>query len=248
MSDANELCYVYGITHDTVKLPEDVNGLDDRPVDLVRSGRLAAVVSQVADSQRIGRKAQLLAHCRVLDSLASEGAVIPLRFGTLIDRRSAVVEDLLAPAADHFEAILDRLDGRAQFTLKARYDEDRVLTEIVAEDPQIAELRELTRGRPEDATMSARIQLGELVSAALLRKRETDTPAVLDPIALHAAAHSIREGHGGVDQLVDVAFLVDDDKRSEFDRAAEAVARSFTGRVRLQLLGPTAPYDFVPES
>jgi hypothetical protein len=247
MSDADELCYVYGITYDDVKLPEGLVGLDDRPIDLVRDGVLAAVVSEVADGHRIGRKAQLLAHCQVLDPLAARAAVIPLRFGTVVAGRAAVAQDLLGAQAERFAAILDELNGRSQFTLRARYDEERVLTEIVAEDPRVAELREQTRGRPEDSTMNARIQLGELVSSALTRKRETDTPAVLDRIASHAAAYSIREGRGGVDQLVDVAFLVDDDRRAGFERAAESTARALTGRVRLQLMGPTAPYDFVPE-
>ena len=247
MSESDELYYVYGVTYDDVKLPEGVDGLDDRPIDLVRDGVLAAVVSEVAGGHRIGRKAQLLAHCRVLDALASQTAVIPLRFGTVVAGRAAVADDLLGAQAERFKAILEQLAGRSQFTLRARYDEERVLTEIVAEDPRVAELREQTRGRPEDSTMNARIQLGELVSSALTRKREVDTPAVLEPIASYAAAYSMREGRGGVDQLVDVAFLVEDDKRSEFDRAAESVARALTGRVRLQLMGPTAPYDFVPE-
>lgn len=246
MSEPDDLCYVYGITLGAAELPEGVGGLDDRPIDLVRSGSLAAVVSEIADGHRIGRKAQLIAHCRVLDAVAAQVAVIPLRFGTVVAGRSAVAENVLGPGAERFQEILEGLSGRSQFTLKARYEEDRVLTEIVHEDPRVAELRSRTRGGPEDSTMNARLQLGELVSAALLLKREADTPAVLDPLVSHAAAYSIREGRGGVDQLVDVAFLVDDDQRAEFDRAAESVARALTGRVRLKLMGPTAPYDFVP--
>jgi hypothetical protein len=247
MSETDELCYVYGITYDDVKLPEGVDGLDDRPIDLVRDGVLAAVVSEVAEGHRIGRKAQLLAHCRVLDALSAQAPVIPLRFGTVVAGRTAVAEELLGAQAQRFETILEQLNGRSQFTLRARYVEERVLTEIVAEDPRVAELREQTRDRPEDSYLKARIELGELVSSSLIRKRETDTPAVLDPIAAHAAAYSLREGRGGVDQLVDVAFLVENDKRAEFEQAAESVARALTGRVRLQLMGPTAAYDFVPE-
>jgi hypothetical protein len=33
----------------------------------------------------------------------------------------------------------------------------------------------------------------------------------------------------------------------EFDDAVEDLGRDLAGRVRLRLLGPLAPYDFVPE-
>ena len=50
---------------------------------------------------------------------------------------------------------------------------------------------------------------------------------------------------GGLDHVLDVALLVDDDRRGDFEEALEALAESVHERIRLRLVGPVAPYDFV---
>ncbi|GAA1566558.1 GvpL/GvpF family gas vesicle protein [Kribbella hippodromi] len=243
----SEVCYVYGVTFEDTKLPDGLPGIGGRPVELVRDGRLGAIVTGLGAEERIGRREQLLAHSQVLDAVAEVAPVVPLRFGTMVTGRSEAAAQILDAAQDHLIGLLESVRGRSQFTLHARYEEDQVLREIVADDPQIAELSRQTRDAPDDTTLNARLRLGELVAAAFERKREADVPVVLGPIAEHAVAHSIRTGANSPDRLADAAFLVDDERRGEFDRAAEGVARALAGRVRLKLVGPTAPYDFVTE-
>ncbi|MGZ0146063.1 GvpL/GvpF family gas vesicle protein [Kribbella sp. WER1] len=241
-----ELFYVYGVAFHDVRLPFGLRGLDDRPIDTVRSGRLAAVVSEVPGDQRLGRRRQLMAHSRVLDAIAQHAAIVPLRFGTVVETRSAAVQ-LVDAGKDRLVPLLDSLAGRSQYTLHARYDEQQVLAEIVADDPLIADLHRQTRGTSDDVTLQARMRLGELVAAALDHKRAADAPVVLEPIAKHAVAHAVRAPATDIERLVDAAFLVDDQQAERFDQAAEGVARALHGRVRLKLVGPTAPYDFVTE-
>jgi len=242
----DDLLYVYGVAFEDLELPAELEGIDDRPVELVRSGRLAAVVSGLPTDQRLGRRRHLLAHSQVLDAVAQVAPIVPLRFGTVVETRSAAVE-LLDAGEDRLVPLLDSLTGTSQYTLHARYDEQQVLAEIVADDPQIADLHRQTRGSADESTLNARLRLGELVAAALEHKRAADVPVVLEPIAKHAVAHSVRQPSSEVERLVDAAFLVDDEQMQQFDRAAESVARALHGRVRLKLVGPTAPYDFVTE-
>jgi hypothetical protein len=155
-----------------------------------------------------------------------------------------VVRELLEPQADHFAALLDELTGRHQFNVRGRYNEAAVLAEVVAEDAEIAALRERTRDLPEHVGQAERVRLGELVSHALERKREDDSAIVLDIVLPHVASYAPRGG-AGLDHMMDVAFLVDDDRRAGFEDALEAVAEAMHERVRLQLMGPMAPYDFV---
>jgi hypothetical protein len=88
--------------------------------------------------------------------------------------------------------------------------------------------------------------MGELVAQALESKREADGKAVLDALLPHVVASRVLPG-AGIDHLVDVAFLVDDDRRAAFEEAAEDVAASVAPRATVRLVGPVAPYDFVPE-
>jgi Gas vesicle synthesis protein GvpL/GvpF len=238
-------CYVYGIVAADAEPPAEVTGIGEQPVGLVRHGRVGGVVSDLDSAGAVGKKSQLLAHSRVLDAVAAETAVIPLRFGTVLQSRSALVEDILAPDEQRWAELLEGLTGRSQFVVQARYDVDQVLAEVVAENPRIADLRSRTRGRPETETYHARVQLGELVAAALEAKRETDAPRLLATLLPHGVDRTVRHGRGGIDHLLDVAFLVDDEQRGAFEGAAEELARSLAGRARVKLVGPTAPYDFV---
>ena len=136
--------------------------------------------------------------------------------------------------------------GKQQFNVRATYVEEMVLAEVVDENADIAELRARTRDLPEDAGYAQRVRLGELVSQALDAKRADEADQLLARLVPHAVAHRVREG-GGLEHLLDVALLVADKDRADFEAAAEELAADLTPRVRLRLLGPLAPYDFVPE-
>ena len=45
--------------------------------------------------------------------------------------------------------------------------------------------------------------------------------------------------------MLDVALLVDDERRADFEEQLESLAEEVHERIRLRLVGPMAPYDFV---
>lgn len=237
--------YVYAVVPAGAPVPDDLTGIDDAAIELVAHGPVAAATGTIAIGRVFGRRDDLLAHSRVTDTLALASAVIPVRFGSVVSDADAVVAELLAPNADTFAAVLDELAGCRQFIVRARYDEEAVLAEIVAEYADIAALRERTRDQSEEASWAERIRLGELVARALELKRDADSAALLDLIAPAAADWNVRSA-GEIDYLADVAFLVADERRDAFERAVEQAASDLAGRGRIRLVGPTAPYDFVP--
>lgn len=240
-------CYVYGIVAaDTTGLPHDITGLDDANVDLVEHGEVAAVIGPITVDRPLGRRVDLVAHSRVLDAFASVGAVVPVRFGSVLPDATAVATELLEPNHDRFAGLLADLAGTSQFNLRARYNEAAVLAEVVAEQPEVASLRERTRDLPEGAAYGDRVRLGELVARAMDAKREADGQILLDVVLPHTLAYHVREG-SGIDHMLDVAVLVGADQRQAFEDAAESAAEAMHERVQLRLLGPLAPYDFVAE-
>ncbi|MGZ6079630.1 MAG: GvpL/GvpF family gas vesicle protein [Myxococcaceae bacterium] len=237
-------CYVYGVVAGDADVPGGLTGLDDGEVELVRHGDVAAVVTVIEVERPPGRRKDLLAHSTVLDALAGAGPVVPVQFGSVLPDPASVVEDFLAPDADRFAELLEQLTGRSQFNLRATYNEAAVLAEVVAEQPEVAHLRQITRDVPEEVAYGDRVRLGELVASALEAKREYDAGILLDAVLPHVVDHSVRNG-AGVDHLLDVAFLVDDEQRDAFEDALESLAEAMHERARLQLFGPLAPYDFV---
>jgi hypothetical protein len=237
-------CYVYGIVPAGAELPRVLTGVDGAAVELVPHGSLAAAVGVIAVERPAGRRADLVAHHEVLDALAAAGPVVPVQFGSVMQDPLDVVEELLVPNEEHFGHLLEQLAGRHQFNLRGSYLEEAVLAEVVSEDPEVAALRERTRELPEEAAYGERVRLGELVARAMEVKREMDAQVVLDAVLPLCAAHRVRPA-SGIDHVLDVALLVDDDHRDRFEDTLEALAEGVHERVRLRLMGPLAPYDFV---
>jgi hypothetical protein len=238
-------CYVYGIVPADTPLPEGLIGTDGGEVSLVRHGDLAAVVSEIRADRPLGTRDDLLSHERVVESVAAQDTMVPLRFGAVVTTADAVVEEMLAPHHDWFADVVAELDGRAQFTVFGTYVQDTVLREVLTEQPEVMRLRETLRDLPEEAGYYDRVRLGELIVKALEAKRQVDNAALADTLAPHAVAVAPRQA-SAEDSAADVAFLVDQEQRPAFEQAVDELGHAWAGRVRLRLLGPLAAYDFVP--
>jgi hypothetical protein len=248
--DMDQALVVYGVLpaadlqrHDG---GQDLTGVDGQRVEFVRSGDLAAAVSPVDGDRRLGRRADLLAYQAVLDALAKVGPVAPVRFGSVLPDPDTVVAELMASNEEHLVALLESLRGRRQFNLRVSPVEEAVLSDLVAGDPEIRELRERTRGVPEEASYRERVRLGELVARGLEQRSAQDADMVLDVVVPLAVEHLVRTPPSAT-QVLDVALLVEESRMGELVDVLEELAESVHERLSLRLLGPLAPYDFVEE-
>ena len=127
---------------------------------------------------------------------------------------------------------MSSLEGRAQFNLRATYHEAGILQEVLAENRDIAELRELTRDRDPDSVHPQLVRLGELVAHAIEGKRDQDAAFVLEQVRPLVDAEVVRTGKG-VDQVFDASFLVADVGRAGFEDLLESLAEGMHERVGL---------------
>ena len=248
--DTSRASYIYGIVPAGVRIPDGLEpiprGDDDGELGLVTEGRLAAVVSDVAADRALGSRRDLMAHEAVLNAIAQETPVLPMRFGAVVTDDDAVADELLAPHQDYFVKALEQLKGHLEFRLRGDYDQDAVLTRILEADPRIQQMREKIEGVDEDASYYDRIRLGEAISQAMDQLRADDAQACVDALAKFAVATEVKEA-GGENGAVHLAFLVRTDHRSDFERAVDDLGDAWSGRVELRLIGPTAAFDFLPE-
>ncbi|MFC5993259.1 GvpL/GvpF family gas vesicle protein [Pseudonocardia hispaniensis] len=237
--------YVYGLVAADTAIPDGLTGLGPSgTISTITHGKLAAIVSDVPTERPLGTRDDLVAHESVLDAVAATAGVLPLRFPAVVDEQGVVAE-LLEPHHDHFVEILAGLEGRTQFTLKGRYEQDAVLREILEEDSQIRELHETVRELPEDAAYYDRVRLGELIVGELERRRQDDAVAMVERLR-PTVDDVVANQPANPDDVINAAFLVERARQREFEDAVEDLGREQAGRMRLRLLGPLAPYDFVP--
>jgi Gas vesicle synthesis protein GvpL/GvpF len=234
--------YVYGILPAAGQDAVAVTGVKDANVRTVRHGSLAALVSDLEGNSLAAAK-EVRAHWQVLDEALGKATVLPVRFGTVMAGESAVRDQLLEPNAERLTGLLRDLEGRVQLSLKAEYDEDRLLREIVGASPQVAALRQRLQGLPDAAGYYDRIRLGELVSTEIEHRREADTALALErlePLAVEARTEELTNAEAAFS----LAFLVDRDRLDRFSAAVRALAEEIGERLRIRYVGPLPPYSF----
>jgi gas vesicle protein GvpL/GvpF len=238
--------YVYGIVPADVELNSGVRGVGNPPgeITLVRSGDLAALVSEVDVTKPLGTPEDLQAHQEILDAVVTETPVLPLRFGAVLTGEDAVATELLEANHDEFAEILPQLEGSAQFVVRGRYAEEAILAEILSENSAAARLADRIRGADPEASRKLRIQLGEIVNNAVADKRQADTHLLMSAMKGHCMASVTRDATSELDAVY-AAFLLNAGQAAELERVLADLSDRWSGRVELSILGPMAPYDFV---
>jgi hypothetical protein len=235
--------YVYGIVESGAAAPKG-HGVAGASVRVVSDDGTAALVSDLADRQlELGRD-EVLTHARVLEEALQRGTVLPMRFGVVLEGDEEVKARVLEPHATELRDQLARFSGRVEVNIRATYEEEIVMREVLAENQQIASLREAIRGKPEDATYYQRIELGERVAEAVERKRELDAEQIV--AALSVAADAVEVSPPAHERVaVNASFLVARDRLKEFDEVLDAFAEGQGGRLRFKYTGPLPPHSFV---
>jgi len=238
---------VYGVVPGDVEETGDARGLGDAAVTVVSHGRVGALVSEVALDRPLGTPDDLVAYQRLLDSTATAVPVLPMRFGAVMTDIDAV-EGLLADQHDRYADLLERIDGHAEFVVRARYVMDSVLPEILENNEEAGELRDAMRGQPEELTGNARLRLGEIVYRTIEAERERDTRRLVE--VLGDTVVDCRELPPTHDEdAAHLAVMVRTADRDKFDEALRKLTDDeWRGWATVRLLGPLAPYDFVQAS
>jgi hypothetical protein len=237
--------FVYGVVPADVEPTSDARGIGDPPaqVTMVIHRDVGALISAVSLDRPLGRPEELRGYQQLLDGTAAVAPVLPVRFGTVLTDENAVTE-LLAEYHDDFRAALDELDGRMQFIVRGRYDQQTLLTEVLDENPEVRELRDEARRLPDEVTVPLRTRLGEIVNQAVEAKRNADTEALADLLRPIADQLLVRPATRET-EAANIAVLVEAERIEELEKAVQRITEDWTGRIDLRILGPLAPYDFV---
>jgi hypothetical protein len=234
--------YVYGVIAASGDTAPQVEGIEAAPVRLVGRPELGALVSDLGTDALSAPKA-VRAHWRVLEEASQDATIVPVRFGMVMDSEDAVITRLLEGNQETLSALLHDVAGKVQLTVKGKYDEDRMLREIVQSTPAVAELNERLRTVSVEAAYYDRIRLGELVAAEVDHRRVADSNAALarlQPLAEAVREQEVREPSAAYD----LAFLVRREAIDDFSKGVRELDREVGDRIELSYIGPAPPYSF----
>jgi gas vesicle protein GvpL/GvpF len=206
--------YLYAITDNRPqRLPEEI--------DVLTVDGIVGVYGSKADEELQATEANLWAHEAVVESLMEEGAVLPARFGTVLQSVDRLRDELMS-RQEEFALALDRVRGRVELGVRAAWPQ-RVLVDMPAESGRGYLARKLEQQRAAaDATSS-----------------------VHEPLALIAVDSTVRVLQTPCLTLVG-SYLVDRGDVERFRAEAERLARALAG-AQLACTGPWPPYSFTSQ-
>jgi hypothetical protein len=188
---------------------------------------LAAAVSAVEDIGSPPSISRLLAYERVVEAIHARQAVIPLRYGCVMESESAVIR-LLEDHRQEYEALLTRLQGMTEIAIRALWPARARILPGLPSSPGAAYLASLracynsaTALAPEEAQLADRIT-SLLSDCSTEQRREVSS-----------------SGRG---LIVSLYFLTPATYANEFLRQARQIRPP--SAAKLLLSGPWPPYNF----
>ncbi|HET9731688.1 MAG TPA: GvpL/GvpF family gas vesicle protein [Acidimicrobiales bacterium] len=229
--------YVYGLARtpeagEGVELPTGVGG---QPVRRLSAGGLDALVSTIEAEVGLDRD-DVAAHGRVLDAALAAGTVAPMNFATVLDDDDAV-RRVLGATHEDITALLARLDGHVEVSVRGYLREEAAIEAAVGDDPGVRRLQ----GRQR--SLQDRIRLGEAVARAVEARATAAGSEIVDTLA--TASTGVVVGPLRSEQMaLNASFLVSGDRMAAFDRRLTALGGRFATWLELHVVSPLPPYSF----
>jgi gas vesicle protein GvpL/GvpF len=211
--------HVYAITDSSVD--PTVAGLDGAPLRRIESGQLAGLVSEHAVAPELDEEV-LWAHEQVVEELMSLATILPLRFGSRVERAETLIETM-AERREEFLAALERVRGAVEISVRAE------LPALRTDDPP---------RRPQSGTAYLR-------QRAERERRERDAAELVHrPLA--TLARRCAPARARDPRQFKAAYLVEQAGMEAFGDRVGELNDGLEG-VRVSCTGPWPPYSFVAE-
>ncbi len=236
--------YLYGIFPPPGPPTLETKGLDKQPIDSHTIEGFTFLYSQAQQSRYLASRRNLLTHTKVLEEAMEKGActLLPLQFGLVVPDWETVVKDLLQHQAETLQALLQKLDGKREVSLKIYWETDAELNALLEENPDLKAQRDNLEGK--NLSMDEVIKIGQ----ALEQGMETRKQHVISKFeeALSPFAFDIRENDLLTETMIyNTAFLIRWDAEPEFSEQVEAIDEQFAPRLKIRYNNFTPPYNFV---
>ena len=253
-----DILYVYAFARAGHPMPERVEAVDgsDR-LNVVTSGDLAAFITPVDDvdfSQGVidarAKDVEWLGaigyrHQSVMNGLMHGGTIIPLRAFTLFASADSLRRHLESERA-RLEKLLDRLDGKQEWTLRIEFDPQLWSEALVR---RVDGLRALSNEIAAAAAGKAFLLRKKLDDEKKRASREAEQQvvseverAVMEKLACDTVAETRQQRSGAFPQI---NVLIERDEEARLEELRDALTRRYAEEgVTLALTGPWPPYTF----
>ena len=256
-----EALYLYGfLALDAPAPPEELTGIEERPVELLDLDGFRAVVSRLASTfheEAEGRgdlrdlkwmAARGVQHERVVTWFVDRGGILPAPLLTLYSSRAALEQEA-DERASLIRNLLERVAPLHEWNLKVSYDRDRFDPRLGEYSADIRALdREIAAATPGRRYLleQRRIQQEHMIIGEVVETMARDLLDGIGEVAIRKRTlpHAGEGDRGSV--VFGAALLVNPSDSETLRSQLEAVSNKWEGEgVHLSYSGPWAPYRFL---
>jgi hypothetical protein len=243
------ILYVYAIARAGHPVPDGIEAVDGggltafvSPVDEVEFSQ-PVIDARSKDVEWLG--AIGYRHQSAMAELLRGGTIIPLRAFTLF-KTQATLKHYLEENKEQFERILERVDGKQEWTLRIEFDPERWRDALSRRVASLGALEgEIAAAAPGKAFLLKKKLDDERKKASREAEQQVAAEveqAVLDKLESEVVAES-RERRDGAFPQINV--LLPRDEEARLQELHEELERRYAGEgVTVALTGPWPPYTF----
>ena len=257
----SDVVYLYGfVPADAPAPPATLRGVEDRPVELLALGDVAAVIAHVPateyQAERVNARMDDLgwlaergiAHERVVAWLVDQGDVLPAGLLTLFSSVAALRADA-GPRAPTLRAQLARLYGAREWDLKVAWERARLEAHAGAVSPEIRALDDEIAAAAPGRRFLLEKKRADLLRRELGQAARRAAGELFDRLREHARDAVTRAAPRADVELPVVlaaALLVERGREAALqDACAEERGALEPLGFTVELTGPWAPYRFL---
>lgn len=234
--------YIYGIiaakrNFDPTKICRDLY--------TVHYNDIAAVVGKSPTVRYEVTKERLLAHEHVLRGVLKDRVIVPMGFGIIADSDDDV-KKILKTAYVEFKSALKKIDDKIQVDVRALWDANKIMADILGQDEEIRRLKETVAAKPPDESYDDKIELGKKVKLALDEKKDAYIKDIHDVLSeLLDYPQDFRQNKLLDEKMImNTSFLVPRGNEKAFYDKLDELEKKYGEQVEFRAAGPLPAYNF----
>lgn len=202
----------------------------------------AAVVSdsEEVDIQYMFRDslAQLLVdHQKIIEEIMNlQYSIIPLKLGTYVENQSQVIE-ILSKGYNLVNAIFEKVADKIEIDVVVTWNDLQSQLKRIGEEKEIKEYKEKLLNNSKKITIEDQMKIGVMIKNALDSKRKKYSDEIHNALNFFCVSSNI---HDVMDDrmIINTAFLVNNDKKIDFEHKIEELNREYEDQFNFRCVGP----------
>lgn len=184
----------------------------------------------------------LLRHQQVIEKIMDTHTIIPMKLGTYAFNVREV-DEILSKGYTMFKDIFRKINHKIEMDVVATWSDLSSIIKEIGEGQDIKKLKEESMSKPEGVSANDQIRLGNLIKNIVDKKKARFAFEIMDVLAkvnIDSRTHGLMDDR----MILNTAFLIDKDKKTEFERKLDELNALYNEKLNFRCVGPLPAYSF----